>query len=383
MVIADISLYHPYRNAGMLGQPPSPVEDPSPRQRHAKQLGWWFVKFLIVAAAWFIVYWILGTAFGEPLVYYKEHYSPSMSRTYVIQRFDVEGRLLETRELPPGDHWDLVMREPGVVEQTSFDSDLNVLYFERKEVTDDGMKRILVRRNGEVEEEKSDLKPETTCYWWHLIVYVGLILLTIALFRRDLRLLLRFLGHRRAFWRMVAVVLLLLLFEVAVLIGSGLYLSYDYIRSSEEKPPSFHSKVRSYVNSRIEKEMKAREPDALKEVHRLMNAPIKMAIIISLLAPVLEELLFRGVIFLMLLRLVGKWGALGLSSALFSLMHFISTPFGIIHFAWLLFAGLLFGYTLIRTRRLLASILFHAMWNGSVTGVVLIIFWRLRDMLPV
>ena len=79
----------------------------------------------------------------------------------------------------------------------------------------------------------------------------------------------------------------------------------------------------------------------------------------AVVAPVLEELLFRGVVLGGLLRNQRPWVAIGQSALLFGLIHF--NPAQSVSAAGL---GLLLGWLYYRTRSLGLCIVLHAINNG-------------------
>ncbi len=88
---------------------------------------------------------------------------------------------------------------------------------------------------------------------------------------------------------------------------------------------------------------------------------------------ILEELLFRGILFRLSARIVGTWGALLFTSALFGLAHF-SNPGATLasSLAIMLEAGVLLGAAYAVTGRLWLPIGLHIGWNfteGSVFGM--------------
>lgn len=90
------------------------------------------------------------------------------------------------------------------------------------------------------------------------------------------------------------------------------------------------------------------------------------------LAPFLEELLFRGILLLWLRRLFGPWPAILLSSAVFAVLHVDAWPAPIPLFVLALFLG----YLTYRTSSLVAPIVLHATFNGvSMLVLVLQVFW--------
>lgn len=85
---------------------------------------------------------------------------------------------------------------------------------------------------------------------------------------------------------------------------------------------------------------------------------------IAIVSGTFEETLFRGIILRHLETLIGTWGALVLTSALFGLGH-IANPDAtwFSSFAIALEAGLLLGGAYLLTRRLWLAIGIHAAWN--------------------
>lgn len=84
----------------------------------------------------------------------------------------------------------------------------------------------------------------------------------------------------------------------------------------------------------------------------------------AILSGVMEEILFRGVLFRQLERLTGSWISLGLTAALFGLLH-IGNPGAtwFSSFAIALEAGLLLGGAFMLTQRLWFPVGIHAAWN--------------------
>jgi len=87
-------------------------------------------------------------------------------------------------------------------------------------------------------------------------------------------------------------------------------------------------------------------------------------------AGVLEEVLFRGVIFRITEDWIGSWGALAVSSALFGAGH-LANPHATLTsaLAIALEAGLLLGAAFMITRRLWLPIGLHAAWNFTQSGI--------------
>lgn len=91
---------------------------------------------------------------------------------------------------------------------------------------------------------------------------------------------------------------------------------------------------------------------------------------IALGAGVLEEILFRGVIFRITEDWIGSWGALAFSSLLFGAGH-LANPHATLTsaLAIALEAGVLLGAVFMITRRLWLPIGLHAAWNFTQAGI--------------
>ncbi len=88
----------------------------------------------------------------------------------------------------------------------------------------------------------------------------------------------------------------------------------------------------------------------------------------SLVAPVKEELVFRGFLYPALRDRVGvTWGIL-LTTLFFALVHG-----DLLRFAPLLMGGAALNLLFVRTRSLYAAIAAHGVWNGIMA---LLVFWR-------
>ena len=80
------------------------------------------------------------------------------------------------------------------------------------------------------------------------------------------------------------------------------------------------------------------------------------------MAPIVEELVFRGLLFQSLHRRVGQWPAALLSSAFFTAVHIeVSQP---VYSGGLFLLGVLFAVALLRSGSLLVPIAAHAVFNG-------------------
>ena len=80
---------------------------------------------------------------------------------------------------------------------------------------------------------------------------------------------------------------------------------------------------------------------------------------VAAIGPVLEELMFRGLVLHVLLRRYSPWVAIVISSTLFAAIHLnpwqIPGAFG---------GGLLLGWIVVKTRSLWPSVICHALFNG-------------------
>jgi membrane protease YdiL (CAAX protease family) len=88
--------------------------------------------------------------------------------------------------------------------------------------------------------------------------------------------------------------------------------------------------------------------------------PMLLFSIISLAiaAPVIEELLFRGLVQDFFGEIYPKWIAIFFTAAIFGLIHL--NPFSIINAFW---GGMVYGYVRYETGSLWPSIFLHSMWN--------------------
>ena len=85
---------------------------------------------------------------------------------------------------------------------------------------------------------------------------------------------------------------------------------------------------------------------------------------IAIVSGVVEEVMFRGIVLRHLESMIGTWGALALTSALFGLLHITNedaTWWSSLAIA--LEAGILLGAAFLLTRRLWLAIGIHAAWN--------------------
>lgn len=110
-------------------------------------------------------------------------------------------------------------------------------------------------------------------------------------------------------------------------------------------------------------------PNTLEETFIAMSRNPFGVLSIALLAPILEELLFRGAIQGVLSNTLGKpWVAIVVSSLIFGVVHMNPAQ---IPFAFLL--GMMFGWLYYRTGSLLPGIVGHVL-NNSVAAVNMILY---------
>ncbi|XVF53000.1 hypothetical protein PTKIN_Ptkin05aG0063200 [Pterospermum kingtungense] len=96
----------------------------------------------------------------------------------------------------------------------------------------------------------------------------------------------------------------------------------------------------------------------------LARDPVAMAlyaIVVSICAPVWEEIVFRGFLLPSLTKYMPVWCAILLSSVAFALAHF-----NVQRMLPLIFLGMVMGVVFARSRNLLPSMLLHSLWNGFV-----------------
>ncbi|KAJ7004173.1 uncharacterized protein [Populus alba] len=103
--------------------------------------------------------------------------------------------------------------------------------------------------------------------------------------------------------------------------------------------------------SSVEQSIAARDPVAM----------VLYAIVVSVCAPVWEEIVFRGFLLPSLTRYMPVWCAILVSSVAFALVHF-----NVQRMIPLIFLGVVMGVIFTRSRNLLPSMLLHSLWNGFV-----------------
>ncbi|MBN1592404.1 MAG: CPBP family intramembrane metalloprotease [Candidatus Coatesbacteria bacterium] len=180
-------------------------------------------------------------------------------------------------------------------------------------------------------------------------------ILVFMLFKRDLRLLVRYLGPpmrpmKAALMATLtavaskAIPLLIAVFFLALPFMFGYLDNWDDLKLSEN----------------------LRNP-----LDNITSSPYGIAYV-SVIAPVAEELIFRGALFLICLRIMGRKWAVIVTTVLFILLHFMSYPMSIFCVFAFALAGSLAAIILLKTHRLRWPMLFHSVFN-----VIAVVFWSL------
>ncbi|KAH7550203.1 hypothetical protein JRO89_XS13G0154100 [Xanthoceras sorbifolium] len=103
--------------------------------------------------------------------------------------------------------------------------------------------------------------------------------------------------------------------------------------------------------SSVEQSIMARDPVAMA----------LYAVVVSVCAPVWEEIVFRGFLLPSLTKYMPVWCAILVSSVAFALAHF-----NVQRMLPLILLGVVMGLVFARSRNLLPSMLLHSLWNGFV-----------------
>lgn len=94
----------------------------------------------------------------------------------------------------------------------------------------------------------------------------------------------------------------------------------------------------------------------------ILSGGVVLAVIYTvILAPICEELVFRGLIISSLEGATKKWAAVIISAALFSIVHLPS----LIALSYTFLLGLVLGFVYIKTKSLIPCILLHMAFNAS------------------
>ncbi|KAA8520894.1 hypothetical protein F0562_011567 [Nyssa sinensis] len=103
--------------------------------------------------------------------------------------------------------------------------------------------------------------------------------------------------------------------------------------------------------SNVEQSILARDPVAMA----------LYALVVSVCAPVWEEIVFRGFLLPSLTKYMPVWCSILVSSIAFALAHF-----NVQRMLPLIFLGVVMGVIFARSRNLLPSMLLHSLWNGFI-----------------
>ncbi|XP_054786688.1 uncharacterized protein LOC129292961 isoform X1 [Prosopis cineraria] len=103
--------------------------------------------------------------------------------------------------------------------------------------------------------------------------------------------------------------------------------------------------------SSVEQSIVARDPVAMA----------LYAVVVSVCAPIWEEIVFRGFLLPSLTKYMPVWCAILVSSVAFALAHF-----NLQRMLPLVFLGIVMGVVFVRSRNLLPSMLLHSLWNAFV-----------------
>jgi membrane protease YdiL (CAAX protease family) len=93
---------------------------------------------------------------------------------------------------------------------------------------------------------------------------------------------------------------------------------------------------------------------------------VLLVLVVVVLAPIIEELFFRGLLLRSLERRVGRWGALIISSLVFGAVHLQA-----LQFLALTVIGLVLGWLTQHFGRLGPAIWAHVAFNGVATALLL------------
>lgn len=109
--------------------------------------------------------------------------------------------------------------------------------------------------------------------------------------------------------------------------------------------------------------------EAAEELIGIATSPLDavlLFIMIVLIAPIVEELFFRGIALPSIMRFLGPWPAILLSSVWFAVSHF-----QLVQFAGLLAVGIALAVCRVYSKSLLPPIALHMAFNGITFGILL------------
>lgn len=115
----------------------------------------------------------------------------------------------------------------------------------------------------------------------------------------------------------------------------------------------------------------ARESDLMSDIGHA-RYPLAVTASVALVAPLVEEMVFRGFVYGGFERSIGRWSALWLSSLIFALMH--AGQYNLPEVMQVLVLGLMLGLARMRTGSIWTSTAMHMVNNGvavwMATGAV-------------
>ncbi len=112
------------------------------------------------------------------------------------------------------------------------------------------------------------------------------------------------------------------------------------------------------------------------------GSALLLMLVSVLLAPVLEETIFRGFIYPVIARSFGIAASVIITGTLFGLLHSAQLWGGWIQIAMLVVVGIIFTYVRAATRTVVASYLLHLSYNSFLFLVFLVSSHWLRTMPP-
>jgi hypothetical protein len=98
------------------------------------------------------------------------------------------------------------------------------------------------------------------------------------------------------------------------------------------------------------------------------QSPLLLILTVAVVAPIFEEMVFRGFLYAGFERSLGAMPALLLTSAVFASMHFQYNYYEVLH---IFILGLVLGWARLRTQSLWTPIAMHAVNNGLAMAAVL------------
>lgn len=119
--------------------------------------------------------------------------------------------------------------------------------------------------------------------------------------------------------------------------------------------------IGAYIEMKLGIEAGSENTASLVEIAKL--APV-MIIVIAVIGPILEEFVFRRVIFGSFFQVWGFWLSAIVSAIVFAAIHFDFT-----HILLYTICGLIFAFLYYKTKRLLTSIVAHILLNSYVSVI--------------